>query len=354
MVKYSARQRVVPSLKCWRNLLIMSLIGTLTLFILLVFSQITTSTTGMVSTTKTNIPAYQRRQGPPESDVVHILMRLPLLHASQPNAINRYQENFEWLLEYSTIPLHLHLVVPRDSFKLVDKILTLANTTSTTKCEVTKYDFTDLTRQLAAIAHVDFGQEKDFADSVGRHMSALLLPFYFLHIKRLIVAESNIIMRSDVADLFAHFRHFELKQVMGVTLQQVPKYRNAFAMYEKYHPASGLGKPARPGFNTGLVLLDLQKMRHSMQLNAYLHYPTVRWLVHKYWLTKGDGGGVLSQDDVFTLMGFEHPELFYILPCGWNRQLEAVGYSQSEAREYNRCDGKTYAENVQGNDLNNH
>lgn len=31
--------------------------------------------------------------------------------------------------------------------------------------------------------------------------------------------------------------------------------------------------------------------------------------------------GHLGDQDLYTLMGLDHPELFYVLPCGWNRQL---------------------------------
>ncbi|KAK7085267.1 Xyloside xylosyltransferase 1, partial [Halocaridina rubra] len=31
--------------------------------------------------------------------------------------------------------------------------------------------------------------------------------------------------------------------------------------------------------------------------------------------------GHLGDQDLYTLIAFDYPELFYTLPCGWNRQL---------------------------------
>ena len=31
--------------------------------------------------------------------------------------------------------------------------------------------------------------------------------------------------------------------------------------------------------------------------------------------------GHLGDQGFYTLLSFEHPELFYVLPCSWNRQL---------------------------------
>lgn len=31
--------------------------------------------------------------------------------------------------------------------------------------------------------------------------------------------------------------------------------------------------------------------------------------------------GHLGDQDLYTLIALDHPEVFYTLPCGWNRQL---------------------------------
>lgn len=50
---------------------------------------------------------------------------------------------------------------------------------------------------------------------------------------------------------------------------------------------------------------------------------------------------VFPLQDFFTVLSFEHGELFHVLPCGWNRQLcqwwRDKGYQAVFASYYN-CD----------------
>jgi len=53
--------------------------------------------------------------------------------------------------------------------------------------------------------------------------------------------------------------------------------------------------------------------------------------------------GHLGDQDFFTLLSFEHPELFYTLDCGWNRQLctwwKTKGY-EDIFDQYYQCNSK--------------
>lgn len=72
------------------------------------------------------------------------------------------------------------------------------------------------------------------------------------------------------------------------------------------------------GFNTGVLLLDLDRMRRNRLYNWYLlKEERLQWLLEKY-----EFNGTLAYQDFFTLLGMEHPELFRQLDCGWNRQLD--------------------------------
>lgn len=329
-------------------MLIVSALGTIVLLVVFFLGQTTASisTAERIVTHDYRINEIDKNGRSNADEEIHILVRLPKLDGAYEHAMERHQETFEWLLALSSASLHLHIVVPQDSFELVDKILNRANDSVQVGSEVTKYDLETFTDQLMGIANIEFAQDREFSKMLATRMPTFILPYYFLQLKHIIVLDSSVIIHADIAQLYKHFQHFTAEQMIGVVQQQKPKYRNSFSMYQKYYPASGLGGPSRPGFNSALLLLDLQQMRHSMKFNAYIHYITMRHLVHKYYFSK-HSNVLITQDDVLTLMGFEHPELFYILPCGWNRQLDSIDFSQSESIDYNQCDGKIYADFIE-------
>ncbi len=53
--------------------------------------------------------------------------------------------------------------------------------------------------------------------------------------------------------------------------------------------------------------------------------------------------GTLAYQDVFTLIGMEHPELFFHLDCVWNRQLDDTALIDEKFtaifEPFHRCDG---------------
>lgn len=74
-------------------------------------------------------------------------------------------------------------------------------------------------------------------------------------------------MKGDVAELHSHFERFTSSNVMGMTLEQSPVYRHILSLYRKKHPNTTLGSPPTeggfPGFNSGVVLVDINKLRNS-------------------------------------------------------------------------------------------
>lgn len=83
-------------------------------------------------------------------------------------------------------------------------------------------------------------------------------------------------------------------------------------------------------------MLDLDRMRDSVLYNSYLHEVALVTLCDKYKFK-----GHLGDQDFFTVLCMEHEQLFYVLPCGWNRQLctwwKDHGYQQV-FDEYFTCD----------------
>ena len=80
------------------------------------------------------------------------------------------------------------------------------------------------------------------------------------------------------------------------------------------------------GFNSGVLLLDLDRMRKSELYNSLITADRVKSLTGKFHFK-----GHLGDQDFFTLLIMEYEELFHVLPCEWNRQLcrwwEKHGYA---------------------------
>lgn len=81
-------------------------------------------------------------------------------------------------------------------------------------------------------------------------------------------------------------------------------------------------------------------MRASALYNQLLKPSNVAKLADQYRFR-----GHLGDQDFFTMIGMEHPELFFSLACGWNRQLctwwRDHGYGDV-FQLYYRCDGPVY------------
>ncbi|OXB83135.1 UNVERIFIED_CONTAM: hypothetical protein H355_016699 [Colinus virginianus] len=117
--------------------------------------------------------------------------------------------------------------------------------------------------------------------------------------------------------------------------------RHTFWQYRRENPQTRVGEPppdGQPGFNSGVLLLNLEAMRHSKLYNQLLEPAMVQKLTEKYHFK-----GHLGDQDFFTMVGMEHPELFHVLDCTWNRQLctwwKDHGYSDV-FEQYFRCEGE--------------
>ena len=90
-----------------------------------------------------------------------------------------------------------------------------------------------------------------------------------------------------------------------------------------FHPGetAGLAGPTQ-GWNTGVVLYNLEAMRRSLVYNSYLSPAMVDMIVRRFMYEY-----TLAEQDWFTSLSFIHPELFYVLPCKFNRQT-SIQYLQ--------------------------
>lgn len=97
-------------------------------------------------------------------------------------------------------------------------------------------------------------------------------------------------------------------------------------------------KHGYPGVNSGVVMVNFEKIRHSKIYADSLKQMSVENMAEKYSFH-----GHLGDQDFYTLLGHEFPGLIYLLDCRWNRQLctwwKEHGYSDI-FDTYFHCEGK--------------
>ncbi|XP_036377908.1 xyloside xylosyltransferase 1 [Megalops cyprinoides] len=219
--------------------------------------------------------------------------------------------------------LVLHFVSDESSKELGEKMLPNLLLGASFQYEVVFHDVAALTEKLFPIVEA---MQKHFSAGSGAYYSdAIFFLSVAMHrimpadLKRIVQLDLDLKYRSNIRDLFQEFHRFPPGAVIGIAREMQPVYRHTFWQYRKENPKSKVGEPppdGQPGFNSGVMLLDLEAMRHSALYNQLLEPGRVASLAEQYHFR-----GHLGDQDFFTMIGMEHPELFSVLPCGWNRQL---------------------------------
>ncbi|TNN84073.1 Xyloside xylosyltransferase 1 [Liparis tanakae] len=243
--------------------------------------------------------------------------------------------------------LVLHFVSDQASKELGERMLQEFLLDAPFKYEVFFHDVVALTQKLFPIVEA---MQKHFSAGSGAYYSdAIFFLSVAMHhimpesLTRIVQLDLDLKYRTNIRDLFQEFDQFPPGAVIGIAREMQPVYRHTFWQYRKENPQTRVGDPppdGLPGFNSGVMLLDLGAMRDSALYNQLLEPSNVAKLADQYRFR-----GHLGDQDFFTMIGMEHPELFYSLACGWNRQLcswwRDHGYGDV-FQMYYRCDGLVY------------
>lgn len=165
-----------------------------------------------------------------------------------------------------------------------------------------------------------------------------------------ILIDCDVVFRTDVKFLFEQFKKFTPENLFGLAPELTPVYRHILYKYRATYPKSTFGNPyypqghrksqklGYPGLNSGVVMLQLDRIRASKLYTESLTFDNVKHLTDKYSFK-----GHLGDQDFFTLLGYEFPALIYRLDCIWNRQLctwwKEHGYSDV-FDQFFHCEGK--------------
>ncbi|XP_069009569.1 xyloside xylosyltransferase 1 isoform X1 [Embiotoca jacksoni] len=243
--------------------------------------------------------------------------------------------------------LVLHFVSDQPSQELGERMLQEFLLDATFRYEVLFHDVVALTQKLFPIVeamqkHFSAGSGAYYSDSIF-FLSVAMHKIMPESLTRIVQLDLDLKYKTNIRDFFQEFDRFPPGAVIGIAREMQPVYRHTFWQYRKEHPQTRVGEPppdGLPGFNSGVMLLDLGAMRASALYNQLLEPSNVAKLADQYRFK-----GHLGDQDFFTMIGMEHPELFYSLACGWNRQLctwwRDHGYGDV-FQLYYRCDGPIY------------
>ncbi|EDW57071.1 GM16083 [Drosophila sechellia] len=262
------------------------------------------------------------------------------------------------LLKHTSAQLHLHVITDSESQPSVLEILQRQIRRFRRTLIYTIYDVkvcSSIIQDIAAKLSPYFSSTPNsyYSDSLF-FLSLGLHRIADRSLNRAILLDCDIVFRSDVRLLFNEFDNFLPHQLYGLAPELTPVYRHILYRYRVRYPKTSFGNPyypinneggnqhsrvhhGYPGLNSGVVLLLLNRIRNSKSYLEKLTHSEVHTLVAKYSFK-----GHLGDQDFFTLLGYEYPNLIYRLDCIWNRQLctwwKDHGYSQI-FDAYFRCEG---------------
>lgn len=272
-------------------------------------------------------------------DRIHIMFILTNTdtHRHLADRFNVYAKS---LLATTDAPLTIHAIVDKGSTPLVRRWFP---SMLEPRVELVLYDRDQVTEQIIEFVtemreHFSSGKKSYYHDAIFfvGPVAYRVLPET---VRRVIITDTDLKFMADVRELEDMFDSFSPSQVIGLAHDAQPVYHHIFSGYWSRNPGTRVGAPppnGLPGFNSGVMLQDLEKMRTSDAYKKVLNPRLVSDLAAKYFFK-----GHLGDQDLYSLLVVEHEELFYTLPCNWNRQLcrwwEKVYPDNFE--EFFRCDG---------------
>ena len=157
--------------------------------------------------------------------------------------------------------------------------------------------------------------------------------------KLLVIDGTDLEFHDDIKLLYDQFKHVTNGKLIGLGLDLSPNYYNQLNNYRTINPTDPAGMPGETqGFNTGVVLYNLEAMRRSALYNRYISPAMVDMMIRKFQYDF-----TLAEQDWFTSLSFLHPDLFYVLPCKFNRQT-SIQYLQPPWEQifesFHECDPK--------------
>lgn len=228
------------------------------------------------------------------------------------------------ILKYSSSVLNFHIICDDSSKQIAQQLIVQAVSYTGKRIEVFFYDVKSVTKELSDITET---MRPHFSSQPGAYYSDALF-FISIGLYKIaplsqtlsVMIDVDTKLTTDIVLLFNEFKNFGNQTVLGLAPELTPVYQHILYIYRSQHKDTKFGNPLStggfPGVNSGVVLIDIEKQRSSVEYQNLLRPDVVQNLTQKYSFK-----GHLGDQDFYTLVAMEYPHLIHLLPCGWNRQL---------------------------------
>ncbi|XP_041749291.1 LARGE xylosyl- and glucuronyltransferase 2 [Coregonus clupeaformis] len=194
-------------------------------------------------------------------------------------------------------PLHFHFITDAVANQILSSLF---QSWMVPSVQVSFYDADELKSEVSWIPN------KHYSGIYGL-MKLTLTKALPSDLTKVIVLDTDITFATDIAELWAIFRKFTDKQVIGLVENQSDWYLGN--LWKNHKPWPALGR----GFNTGVILLYLERLRR------------IGW--EQMWRLTAERelmsmlSTSLADQDIFNAFIKQNPVLVHQLPCFWNVQL---------------------------------
>uniref|UniRef100_A0A0A9WZ56 Xyloside xylosyltransferase 1 n=1 Tax=Lygus hesperus TaxID=30085 RepID=A0A0A9WZ56_LYGHE len=266
-----------------------------------------------------SLVSHKQRNGTEEYNVWCIFTRVK---EEQTSFRIKFQSMLVSLLKNTDVVISLNVITDVKSRYMARDVVENARITTGKYLNAAYHDIHDLANKIEGIIEI---MKKHFSSQPGAYYSSSL---FFISIglhkvtlmKRAVMLDIDTFVKADIADLFDEFDNFGTDAVLGAAPELTPVYHHILYSYRSSHKDSKLGTAASeggfPGINSGVLLLDLEKMRKSVIYQGLLIPGEVDKLAKEFKFK-----GHLGDQDFYTLVALKHPYLVHLIDCGWNRQL---------------------------------
>lgn len=191
---------------------------------------------------------------------------------------------------------------------------------------------------------------EEFCDILMGKMTPLLFPYLFPKLDHAIYIDREIVFQDDIGFLFQTLNTMKKKSkaALGLAPEQTNTYMRAFAGWQRVNPTTKLGRPppeGKPGYNPSLMLMDLDKLRASVQFKTYFSEIRLNKLMKQYLYHSN--ADIPSLGDIINLMAADNENMFYNIGCEWNRNSR--GSTDLLDKKYNVCPGVNHIRAWHGN-----
>ncbi|KAG8224788.1 hypothetical protein J437_LFUL002233 [Ladona fulva] len=228
----------------------------------------------------------------PKCDVIHVA-----IVCAGYNSSRSVVTLIKSILFYRRNPLHFHFISDSTAQVILQ---TLFSSWSVPQADISFYLADNVVPDVSWIPN------KHYSGVYG--LLKLTLPKVLPEsLQRVIVLDTDVTFATDIADLWKFFNKLGRKQAIGLVENQSDWYLGK--LWKKHRPWPALGR----GYNTGVILLHLQKLRELGWGQLW------RLIAEKDLITMLVTS--LADQDIFNAIIKQHPYLVYNLPCQWNVQL---------------------------------